>query len=303
MLLIGQSLEFHREPLAAALRARDAAPIIARAEAQLAAGADALDLNVGAHGTAIDLAWIAEVLRPATYGRPLFLDTASPATIALAFELCEREGVPRPLAANALPVGGPPGGVDDDAPDDAVEGLLRAVVRARAALVVSPRGIDAGVEATASAQAVVDAAVAGAIRARDAGLNEPLYLDALTYPALVDAGGCRRSLEVLRLLRAVPNVERLAAVGNVGAAAPAHLAATLRVVYAAAATGAGATALLLPVEEPAVVRAVRLAAHEVMPATADEYWLLDLADAVARDAPTPKPPLTLMEAARVIFIP
>ncbi|MSQ30638.1 MAG: hypothetical protein EXR64_01220 [Dehalococcoidia bacterium] len=299
MLLIGQSLEFHREPLAAALRARDAAPIIARAETQLAAGADALDLNAGVGGAAIDLAWIAEAIRPATYGRPLFLDTASPATIALAFELCEREGVPRPLAANALPVGGPPGSVDDDA----VAGLLRAVVRARAALVVSPRLVDGGGEAAASAQAVVDAAVAGAIRAREAGLNEPLYLDALTYPALIDPDGCRRSLAVLRLLRAVPNVERLAAVGNAGAAAPAALAAALRVVYAAAATGAGATALLLPVEEPAVVRAVRVAGHALPPATAEERWLLELADAVARDAPTPKPPLTLMEAARAIFVP
>ena len=293
MLLIGQSLEFHREPLASALREHDGAPLIERAKAQLAAGAGALDLNVGVGGTAIDLQWIAEVLRPSTYGRPLLLDSPSPATIALAFELCEREGVPRPLMGNALPAGGPV--------DDAIDGLLRAVARARADLVISPRFVDAGGRATASARELVDAAYQGAVRARDTGVNETLYFDVLTYPALTDPVGCRRSLEALRLMREVPNVERLAAVGNVGASAPAPLAAALRVVYAVAAVGAGASALMLPVEEAELVRAVRIATREIEPANDDERWLLALADAADRgDSPPPAPP-AYVEAAGAIF--
>ena len=293
MLLIGQSLEFHRDPLAAALRDRDASTIIARAAAQLEAGAGALDLNVGAGGSAIDLQWIAEVLRQVSYGKPLLLDCPSPATIALAFELCEREGVPRPLMANAMPAGSPA--------DDAITGLLRAVARARAGLVISPRLVDTGGRATAGARAVVDAAYEAAVRARDTGCNETLYIDALTYPALTGPGGCRRSLAVLRLLREMPNVERLAAVGNVGAGAPHPLAAALRVVYAAAAVGAGASALILPVEEPDVVRAVHVATREATPAGAEERWTLALADAVDRGEVTPEPPPAYREAARAIF--
>lgn len=296
MLLIGQSLQFQREPDATILRERDAAALVARALAQRAAGAQALDLNAGVEGSAIDLEWAARTLRPALFAVPLFLDAGAPAALAVAFELCEREGVFRPLVANALPA--------ETVTASDGQALLRAVARARAGLVISPRlaadAADAGASAV-TVEVIVAAAAETAVSARAAGVNETLYLDALAYPALHDAARCRRSLAVLRAYRDLPGVERLVAVGNAGYGAPPALAAALRAVYAAAAAGAGATALLLPVAETATLRAVRLASGEAAPGDDGERWLAALAAAAATGALPPPAPAAYAAAARLLF--
>ena len=87
----------------------------------------------------------------------------------------------------------------------------------------------------------------------------------------------RRSLALLRVYERREDVLPLAAVGNVAYGAPRSVAVPLRVVCAAAATGAGARALILPVEDAACVRAVRLALGEVEPADAGEVWLCAVA--------------------------
>lgn len=294
MLLIGQSLELHRSPLAHALAAPDAGPLLANARAQRALGADALDLGAGVGGAALDLLWAAAVLRPAAPGVPLWLDAGRAAALATALDLCERDGVAGPFVANALPV--------DELRTTAGEALLRAAVRAQATLVLTPRALDDAKRA--EADRLAEACREGLAGARTGGLTASCYVDALAYPPALDAARARRSLELLRLLRGTHGVVPLVAVGNVGHGAPHELRPALRVAYAAAACGAGAGALMLPVEQPGLVAAVRAASGASEPAGALETWACAVAEASATGARVPPPPHArpeLAAAARLLF--
>ncbi len=296
VLLVGQSLELHRQPLAAALAGRAPAPLRARAGAQVHAGADALDLNAGVDGRADDLAWAAALLRPEHPGVPLFLDAADPATLAAALDACARAGVVGPLVANALPA------EDVRAPGGAA--LVRAAAAYGADLVIAPRHLDR--DGVAAPDALAESAREAVAAARTAGVSGWCYVDCLAYPPALDPVRARRSLALLRTLRGHDAAVPLVAVGNVGHGAPAELRGWLRVAYAAAAVGAGAGALLLPVEEPSVMAAVALARGARTPADADpvEGWLAVVAAAAAagtRVPPAPPAEPALATAARLLF--
>ncbi len=283
MELIGQSLELWRAPLDAALRDREPAPLLARARRQLAAGATALDLNTGVRGTADDLRWLAALVREIAPGIPLLLDSGDEAALAESLEACRRDGVAAPLVANAAVAGGP--GSPGHGP------LLEAAALGGAGVVVSPRGLDAGdAAAPATAARTVETLLAALERARAAGVGGPLYLDALAYPPALDAARCARSLDVLRALRDLGGATPLVAAGNVGHGAPSALRPALRLLYAVAATAAGAGAIILPVEQRDLIEAVALAAGERPPADDRERWLAALATAARDGERWPRPP-------------
>jgi hypothetical protein len=295
VLVIGQSLELHTAPLEAALVLRDPGPLAGAARSQLAAGAGALDINLGLEAEALDLHWAASALRAAVGpGVTLFLDAGSPAALAAALELCERDGVPGPLVANALPAGAL-GSSDGDA-------LLRACARSRAGLVLSPHGDEQS--RPLAAEEVAETARHMLLAARAAGVYGPLYLDALAYPAALDAARCRRSLDVLRLLASLAHALPLAAAGNVGHGAPLELRPALRLAYAAAAAGAGAAALILPVEQAGLLDALRAALGEREPTGDEQRWAREVALAVGEGAAPPRAPASnpaLAAASRLLF--
>jgi len=290
MILVGQSLELARPKLRHAIVRHDAAPIVKRAQRQVAAGAHALDLNGGMHARVDDLVWVAHVLRSASIEIPLWLDAADPSTLATALHESRDAG---PLVANAWPV--------PDAAKDAP--VLEAAARTGAGLVISPRHADG--DAPASAEALASTCVAAIKRARSAGVSGAVYLDALASPPSVDPARCRRSLDVLRLFARVEGAVPLVAVGNVSAGVTGELGAAIRRVYAAAATGAGAGALILPVEDAACVHTVRLASGDAFARDIDETYLAALPHATAHGEQPAPPPSTasalLREAWRMIF--
>lgn len=281
MLLIGQSLELSRGALIAAVRDRDAAPILARARRQIAAGARAIDINGGALAGAADLASCARLLAAALPGLPLFVDTASPTLLRETLEVCAGSGPPdrlaAPLVANSLAAG------DGGAFDADALAALDVAARRGAGIVISPRLLDGPSVGAASVEHIAGAGIAAALRCREIGVSGPIYLDALAFPPLSDAARCARSLAVLRAWRDEAGrgagVVPLAAVGNVGFGVGRALASALRAVYAAAAVGAGAMALILPVEEPRTLHAVRLATGDAPPTTAEDRWLVEVARA------------------------
>lgn len=292
MLLAGQSLQFRRGPLAGAWARDDRALVAAAARTQVEAGADAVDLNFGIDPPPEEIPWAVATVRAALPGAPLWLDCGRPATLTRALEACAADGDAGPLVANSLPAGGGVSATD--------EALLRAAVAAGAGLVVSPRRVDRDGVANGEVEWVVHEASLAAERARGLGVRAPLYWDALAYPALLDPQGVRRSLALLRAYAGRDGVVPLAAVGNVAFGAPRAVALPLRVLYAAA-TGAGAGALILPVEDAACVRAVRLALGEAAPADAGEAWLCAVAAWTRANDPLPPAPEEYREAARLLF--
>ncbi len=310
VLLIGQSLELARGVLLDALRAGNPEPVIRRARGQIAAGAAAVDVNGGSGADAVDLERCVRLLATAFPTVPIFIDTADPVLLNQVVAACVGVGVVAPLIANAIPVGA--GGA---AQPDATA-ALRTAARIGAGVVLSPRLIEPVVEgavAGASAHDLALAALAAAKAARAGGVRGGIYLDALAFPSVSNGVRCRRSLEVLRAWRLAGSSEGdrsglygLVAVGNVGYGASVELASTLRAVYAAAAVGAGATALILPVEEISTLHAVRLACGVVPPSSPAEWWLVQVAAWQRDDGRALAPALPMLpgryaEAARLIF--
>ncbi len=294
MVLIGQSLERWRAPLDAALRDRNPAPLLARARRQLAAGATALDLNAGARGTAGDLRRVAAIVHDLAPDVPLLLDSGDETALAAALEACRRDGLAAPRVANAAVAGG-----------RGEQAIFEAAARGGAGVVVSPRGLepaesgDAGAPATAGR--IVETLLAALERARAAGAGGPVYLDALAHPPALDAARCARSLDVLRALREVVPREAaipLVAAGNVGHGAPPALRPALRLLYAVAASGAGARAIMLPVEQRGLIEALALTAGDRRPAGDRERWLRAVAPAARDGERWPAPPPVAGDAAR-----
>jgi len=298
MLIVGQSMELHRRPLSEALEARAPEPLVKNARLQVEAGAQALDINAGTQGWADDFRWVAGALRRGGITQELWLDAGSAAELAAAIEGFTLAGIEGPLVANALPAGAALG---------AAEGaLLAAAARQGAGLVISPRMVDRGGVAGAEPQWVVHEAAQAVERARGWGVPGPHYIDALAWPAALDPVGCRRSLILLRSYReAVPYALPLAAVGNVSHGSSNEVGAALRVLYAAAAAGAGAEALILPVEDRACLRAARLGAGETAPRDAIEGYLVMVAQGAEAGLIAPPPPedapAAFHEAWRLIF--
>ncbi len=74
--------------------------------------------------------------------------------------------------------------------------------------------------------------------------------------------------------------------------------AALRLLYAVAATGAGARAIMLPVEQRGLIEAIALAAGERPPAGERERWLLAVATAALEGERWPQPPPVASDAER-----
>ncbi len=286
--LIGQSLELWRPPLASALARRDAAPLVASARRQLTAGASAIDVNVGARGSARDLRWATAALHAALPGVPLFLDCGD--AIALADALRGLAGAAgasgdAPLIANAAVLG----------PGDDARRVIEAAATAAAGVVLSPRLADASRVATVDElRELIDG---GLHMAAAAGVTGPIYADALAFPPAGDRARCLRSLALLRALAGSSDARPLVAVGNVGAGAPALQRRALRRCYAALATGAGARALILPVEDAALMRTVDVLRGVTAAADAADTWLAAVASAASIDD-APPPPADAGEALR-----
>lgn len=248
-LLIGQSLEIWREPPVDHLPLRD--PPRERessARAQLALGAGALDLNAGAGGNLSDeLVDATHHLARAFPDLPLFLDCGDAGALAVALERAAMGAParPAPLVANSLRPG-----------DPAAPRLLRATIRTGAGLVISPADADRG-DSPRPVRPLLELVEVAARHAREAGVAGPIFADALAYPPLSDPDRSRRSLELLRAFRDSPEgLIPLVAVGNVGVRGPARVRAAVRRLYASAALGSGALALILPVEDRRLVAAI-----------------------------------------------
>ena len=276
MLLVGQSFEVWREPLASALATGDAGSLVAQARGQLAAGAHAIDVNVGASGDASTLVSAAAALRASMPGVTLWLDSGDASAIVAALE-----AVPGPLVANAAALRG------------GAEAVVAAAARAGAGVVVTPRLADQA--GTASIEELLILVAEGERLAAEAGIAGPLYLDALAFPPAHERGLALRSIALLRTL-ASRRVERgggsmsLVAVGNVGHGAPPRVRSSLRRVYAALVVGAGVDALIAPVEDRALMRLLRVLDGTEAASTPGLAWLERLSEATRLGERLPAPP-------------
>lgn len=184
---------------------------------------------------------------------------------------------------NAVPLGTPE-----------AHGLFEALAETGAGAVLSPRAAD--LEHVATTDELSGALLEGAWRATEAGVTGALFLDALAFPPALDRPRWRRSVEVSHAL-ASAGARPLVAVGNVGHGAPSRLRPWLRLIYLALARGAGADALILPVEDSRLLAAVRMIEQERPAAGELDHWVLDTSRAAAEGWwGLPRPPASAPDA-------
>ena len=291
-LIVGQAIEAWRGPLAAALRERRAAPLREAARRQFAAGAGALDVNLGrgegAPDAALagDFAWAAEAIRAERPGAALWLDCGRQGALALA-----AGRVPPPAAVNAAFLGTP-----GCAP------LLEACAASGAGAVVSPALLPAAADARAPLAAALEAADAARTALAAAGLGEA-WFDCLALPPPAPPGRALGLVRALAAHREAPRLRPLLAAGNLahargadGRRAPPPVRRALVALYAACAAGAGAGALIAPAASPSLRAAAAAASGAREPRGEAGRWLRAAARASAAGADPPPPPAALAAA-------
>lgn len=297
LTVIGQSCTLWQGPLRAALLDGDAGPLLARAQTQLDAGADALDLNAGlgdgAASTALPadavLAAAAMALRAAGIAAPLALDCGDPRVIErVLIALAMRNAAPAAYIANAIEVDAAGRPATSEA-----HALLAAAATRGAGIVISPRallidGADAG-DATQERAAMCASHALAAAHA--AGCTGPVYIDALAMPVTYDPAATAAVWSRVRGFATVAGVSPLLAVGNTthGIDDPPRRAA-LRRLYAAIACGTGVRALIVPVEDRALMTMLRAFRSGSAPPDTEQQWLATAAEASAAGASLPEPP-------------
>jgi len=228
-----------KKSLAEELRAGSMSIVRAFAAEQEAAGADLLDVNVGAAGvdavTTLSAAVLAAV---ASSSLPLVIDTTDPAALEAALRVY-------PGRALINSVNGDP---------ESIAGVLPLAARYGAAVVVLALD-DNGIPQTAEGRLAVVERVRAA--AHEAGLSDrDLIVDALVMTAATDADAPRTTVAALSAVRDV-GLATVLGVSNVSHGLPSR--PLLNAAFFDAAVAAGLDAGIINPNDSVVMEAVRLA--------------------------------------------
>tara|TARA_B100000686_G_scaffold202839_1_gene209744 strand:+ start:5395 stop:6324 length:930 start_codon:yes stop_codon:yes gene_type:complete len=209
-------------------------------------------------------------IRTSTTTEPVFLKYRSSATLAQFLELSERVGLAGPLAVHGLGVAGQAFTSDD-------EYLMRAVAKSRCGLVLSPWKIDREGIAGAEIDWIIDAMGRALDWAVAKGAPGPIFLDALSWPALIDPAGTRRSISLVqRYNEYFPSANSFVTIDPVGAGTAANLQISLESVLFAAMWNNQVDTIACPYQMPHIERLSKIASEQVRPEYGDEFFLQKL---------------------------
>jgi 5-methyltetrahydrofolate--homocysteine methyltransferase len=245
-----------KKALAEELRAGSMSIVRTFAAQQQAAGADLLDVNVGAAGVDASVALPAAVLAVVgTSELPLVIDTTDPAALEAALRVY-------PGRALVNSVNGDP---------ESMQAILPLVAKYGAAVVVLALD-DAGIPETAEGRVAVVERVRAA--AHDAGLaDSDLVIDALVMTAATDADAPRTTVSALAEVHA-SGLATVLGVSNVSHGLPSR--PLLNAAFFDAAVASGLDAGIINPSDHVIMEAVRVAnqarAAGADPNAHDEAW-------------------------------
>lgn len=206
MLVIGERINSSRGPIREAIERRDAAFVQGEVAAQLAAGADLIDLNAGAFvGTEVDhLAWLVDTAQAAA-DTPLCLDSPDPAAMAAVLP-----GVRGRAMLNSV-------SLEPDRYDRVVPLVLEHRCR-----VVALGLDDQGMPASAQERFDKAARLVERLTADGVPLGD-IYVDPVVTPASTQDGAGRDLAEAVGLIRrGYPGVHTVCGLSNVSYGLPAR---------------------------------------------------------------------------------
>lgn len=241
-MIIGERINpTGRSRLAEELREGRLDLALADAAAQAEAGADYIDVNVGAPG--VDEAELLPRLVTAVAertGLPVCIDSADPAALAAALEVY---AVPEAMVNSIT------------ADDESMDAVLPLVAKAGCSVIAMTKDHE-GIPATpqerlSKARKMVERAASHGIPA------ERVFVDCLTIPAATDANAAGVTLESVSLIRGELGCRMVLGASNISFGMPERPA--INAAFLCLAIGAGLDAAIVNPLEPGLVMAIRAA--------------------------------------------
>ena len=211
-----------RKRMTAALRAKDMDMVQREALAQVAAGADILDINVGASGVD-EVELLPEAVRAVSevVDVPLSLDSKNPKALKAALEAYEGKAIVNSVSGE----------------EAALEAVL-PVVKEHGAVVVGLTITDAGIPAEAEGRLAVARTIID--RARALGIPpEDVIIDCLVMTVATDTDSAQVTLGSIRLVKESLGVNQTLGASNISHGLPER--EILNAAFLTLAIGAGAT--------------------------------------------------------------
>ncbi|MFW6126402.1 MAG: dihydropteroate synthase, partial [Chloroflexota bacterium] len=213
MILIGESINIMSRSLGPAMRNRDPKPIQDMAKAQVEAGADYLDLNVGPakKGGEELMSWVVNTVQEVT-DLPLSLDTTNPVAMEAGLKVCKNKTLINSISPARLDV------------------ELPLVKKYNADMIGLLWGLE-GMPRDAGERGIILAELMHA--ANEAGVtNEELWIDPIVTPVTVEINQLKACIEFTGMLEEIaPGAKSTVGLSNVSNGTPSDLRPWLNRTY------------------------------------------------------------------------
>lgn len=215
VVLIAESINVMSKSLGPAMKERNPKPIQDMAKAEVAAGADYLDLNIGPARRAGDelMEWVVKTVQEVT-DMPLSLDTTNPVAMEAGLKVCKSKALINSISLQ-------PARLDAELP------LVRKYNASMIGLLWGVEGMprDAN-ERCAMAVDIV-------YKANEMGIpNEDIWIDPIVSPISVEINQVKACIEFMSMLGDIaPGCGSTVGLSNISNGTPAHLRPVLNRTY------------------------------------------------------------------------
>ncbi len=215
MILIGESINIMSKTIGPALRERNAGPVQEMAKAEVAAGTDYLDLNIGPARKNGDemMQWAVKTVQEIT-NNPLSLDTTNPAAMEAGLKVCRGKALINSISLQP----------------DRLEAELPLVKKYNANMIGLLWGKE-GMPRDANERCLL--AVDLLLKTAELGIpNEDIWIDPIASPVSVEINQVKSCVEFMSMLGEIaPGCKSTVGLSNISNGTPAHLRPYLNRTY------------------------------------------------------------------------
>jgi len=215
MILIAESINVMSKTLGPAMKERNPKPIQEMAKAQVEAGADYLDINIGPARRQGDemMEWVVNTVQEVT-DLPLSLDTTNPVAMEAGLKVCRSKALINSISLQP----------------DRLEAELPLVSKYNADMIGLLWGID-GMPRDANERCMHTVDIV--YKANEAGVpNENIWIDPIASPVSVEINQVKACPEFMSMLGDIaPGCKSTVGLSNISNGAPAHLRGHLNRTY------------------------------------------------------------------------
>lgn len=271
MILIGENLNIMSQSIGSALKGREPKPIQDLAKAEVAAGVDLIDINIGPARKGGDelMNWAVKTVQAVT-DKPLSLDTTNLVAMEAGLKVHQGQALINSISPARLDVGLP---------------LVKKYKAAMIGLLWGEEGMprDANERGMIAAELIYKANEAGVA-------NEDIWIDPIAGPVSVDVSQLNACLEFMSMLgELAPGCKSTVGLSNVSNGTPTHLRPHLNRAYLIMLMRYGLASAIVDAFDPHLIKIARGQKPEIV-------------DLVYRVMDGEKPDLSVLSEEEVAYV-